>query len=502
MSQEGDYLRQNAQMLQPPNWAKPTNNSGSGQDSRETQVMPQLETAVNPLLQLQENLAELGITTGELVGTTGGTVNVYQAAIEPGSLVEALKLARRDANLLGPKYVLRISKSTVEAVDVEVATTGLTTQALALNKPELPSAILILLNEPEDLTEWMQYMQEKYPPEAKDKRNYFLWRQILADSITHKLAANPMLAKQINPALATLLVPVDPNNYYTVSIEPKIDHVEWSKLPPGDLTQLIVSEAEILLPVGMTLAQIHTLGLQHCDLKPNNILFAPHTNPPRIMLIDFGLVAAADPNPTTREPKKSADGGAVLGTIHFMSPEAINNQANSAGRDVYAILTTAFKLEFDCYPRQFNQTEPVTALMIKALNNELTIDNQDELNKLFAGRAELGHLKAVDIRVWADFLRLGLSTEVNLRPQADVAIWFYTWLQSPDDAKRELAQKLFIYFANSRREQGQSLSEPEFSGSEAESIAFEQAVLCLCPADTPADFETLLARITSRVDAG
>ncbi len=137
------------------------------------------------------------------------------------------------------------------------------------------------------------------------------------------------------------------------------------------------------------------------------------------------------------------------------------------------------------------------ALTINAMQNKLIIDDQDELNNLFADKAELGHLKAADVEVWADFLKLGLNTKAELRPQADVAIWFYTWLQSPDQAKRELAQKMYIYFANSRRQPAEYLPEPEFSGSESENIAFEQDALCLCPSDTPADFATLLARIIS-----
>ncbi|MEL7335092.1 MAG: serine/threonine-protein kinase, partial [Planctomycetota bacterium] len=81
-----------------------------------------------------------------------------------------------------------------------------------------------------------------------------------------------------------------------------------------------VSEAiDIARQVAEGLAEAHSRGVVHRDIKPGNLLLQPGTQ--RIFITDFGLARAVDDATMTVS-------GTVGGTPQFMSPE------QSAGRDV------------------------------------------------------------------------------------------------------------------------------------------------------------------------
>jgi serine/threonine protein kinase, bacterial len=81
------------------------------------------------------------------------------------------------------------------------------------------------------------------------------------------------------------------------------------------------------------LAAAHAVGIVHRDLKPANILIEGG----HVWLADFGIARVlGQPTSTTT--------GTIMGTVHYMAPEAIAGQDSSAASDVYAVGITLYEL--------------------------------------------------------------------------------------------------------------------------------------------------------------
>lgn len=89
----------------------------------------------------------------------------------------------------------------------------------------------------------------------------------------------------------------------------------------------------ILRQVCGSLAEAHRVGLIHRDIKPANILLTRRGGAcDTVKVLDFGLVKAAHAGPVGLVQ------GAVVGTPHFMSPEAIASpEAVDARSDLYSL---------------------------------------------------------------------------------------------------------------------------------------------------------------------
>jgi serine/threonine-protein kinase len=98
------------------------------------------------------------------------------------------------------------------------------------------------------------------------------------------------------------------------------------KLAPAEAAAIIAQVCE-------GLAAAHKVGIVHRDLKPANILL----DGGHVWLADFGIARLlGEPASTTT--------GTVMGTVHYMAPEAISGQDCTAASDVYGAGVTLYEL--------------------------------------------------------------------------------------------------------------------------------------------------------------
>ena len=108
------------------------------------------------------------------------------------------------------------------------------------------------------------------------------------------------------------------------------------------------------LDLGITLSgvldHLHAGGVLHCDIKPSNIGF---TQSGVVKLLDFGLarllIEAADTTTVTVVPAPppqtlaASTSGAVIGTPHYMPPEAIGGKRPTAAFDLWSLSVVLYE---------------------------------------------------------------------------------------------------------------------------------------------------------------
>lgn len=84
----------------------------------------------------------------------------------------------------------------------------------------------------------------------------------------------------------------------------------------------------ILAPAAAGIAAAHARGLVHRDVKPENILLSSSG---QVKVADFGLARAAAATTQT------FGAGSIVGSPHYLAPEAVEGQPLDARADVYAL---------------------------------------------------------------------------------------------------------------------------------------------------------------------
>jgi eukaryotic-like serine/threonine-protein kinase len=122
---------------------------------------------------------------------------------------------------------------------------------------------------------------------------------------------------------------------YDTGADNGIYYIVMEYLPEPDLKAVIREYAPLplrkVLQVSIeccrALAYAHGAGIVHRDIKPHNILF---TDDGHAKLSDFGIAAAVGERGLT-------NGGMVLGSAHYMSPEQAQGRATGPQSDLYSL---------------------------------------------------------------------------------------------------------------------------------------------------------------------
>ncbi|MEM9493638.1 MAG: serine/threonine-protein kinase, partial [Myxococcota bacterium] len=96
----------------------------------------------------------------------------------------------------------------------------------------------------------------------------------------------------------------------------------------------VVRAQHIAAQIASALGAAHACAIVHRDLKPDNIMLVPRLGDPDfVKVLDFGLAKmVAQPNQAITAQ------GVVLGTPHYMSPEACDNPSDIDHRaDIYSL---------------------------------------------------------------------------------------------------------------------------------------------------------------------
>jgi serine/threonine protein kinase len=104
---------------------------------------------------------------------------------------------------------------------------------------------------------------------------------------------------------------------------------------PGGLPLAEVLDVGIALSDALSAA--HDKGVVHRDLKPANVML---TEDGRVKVLDFGLarLAAAGPEPdATHAATFLSSEGQAVGTVPYMSPEALRGRTADARSDLFAL---------------------------------------------------------------------------------------------------------------------------------------------------------------------
>mgnify|MGYP001296077480 CR=1 FL=1 len=141
----------------------------------------------------------------------------------------------------------------------------------------------------------------------------------------------------------------------------------------GSLWDELQSYRQLPIPRAMTLAKqiasalafVHENHIIHRDIKPANVLIAPDKSP---RLSDFGLVYMQN------DTNRSTVSGVVVGTIHYLSPEALNGDKVTTKSDIWSFGVMLYEMLAGKRPFSGdNITVAVTSILTKAPADLLTL---------------------------------------------------------------------------------------------------------------------------------
>ena len=126
---------------------------------------------------------------------------------------------------------------------------------------------------------------------------------------------------------------------------------DWAEAQGGIAAVPLEMRLQLLIETAQAVAEAHSLGVLHKDIKPGNILVADDEDRPVARVADFGSGALLD---LTRLgalgitnagfTQNGNESGALTGTVLYIAPEVLAGQSPSPASDVYALGVLLYQL--------------------------------------------------------------------------------------------------------------------------------------------------------------
>jgi serine/threonine-protein kinase len=197
-------------------------------------------------------------------------------------------------------------------------------------------------------------------------RDPFIGRLVALKTITPELVSDPEILKRFYREAQSAGTLQHPNIViiYDLGEAEGCPYIAMEYVEGESLQNLINRRARIPLAAKLKLVQqfceglahAHRHGFVHRDVKPANILV---TNEGAVKVVDFGIVHLESTNLTKT--------GMFLGTIHYASPEQINDGRVDNRSDLWSVACVIY--EFIAYKKAFDGTN-IAAIIAKILSTE------------------------------------------------------------------------------------------------------------------------------------
>jgi DNA-binding winged helix-turn-helix (wHTH) protein/Tol biopolymer transport system component len=94
------------------------------------------------------------------------------------------------------------------------------------------------------------------------------------------------------------------------------------------------------IQIASALAEAHRRAVVHRDLKPANVMLTKHG----VKVLDFGLAKIENATADSAEAENGSQDGAILGTLHYMSPEQVQGRTADARSDIFSLGVVLYEM--------------------------------------------------------------------------------------------------------------------------------------------------------------